>query len=364
MDNNENWKVLLHFLPVDWDEKAKELGAVTRQRKIPSAETLLRVLLIHLADGCSLRETVVRAKQGGLADISDVALLKRLRASSEWLRWLSTAMLTRLGCTVQKPSWLEHFNVRLVDASIITEPGSTGSNWRLHYSLELFGLKCDHFKVTDPKEGETFSNYFIKEGDLMIGDRAYGSKAGITHVFNSKGDFLVRIKNKAMKLFETKDKEFNLLENFNKLDIGDIGDWDVLYSPEKNKWKKIRLCAVKKSAEAAEYSTKKAKQEMVKKQRILNEDTLALHSYFFVITSVNRDILSSKEIIELYRCRWQIELAFKRLKSILGLGHLPKTDPDSSKAWLHGKLVVALLANLIVEEGRCFSPWGYPLRKI
>jgi IS4 transposase len=198
----------------------------------------------------------------------------------------------------------------------------------------------------------------------MIGDRGYGSKVGITHVLDNKSDFLVRIRNKAMILMGTEDKQFNLLEHFKKLEIGDIGDWDVLYNPEKNKWVKIRLCAVKKSPEAAEYSIKKVKQEMSKKQRTISEDTLELHAYFFVITSVERDVLTSKEIVELYRFRWQVELAFKRLKSIFGLGHLPKTDPDSAKAWLHGKLVVALLANLIVEEGRCFSPWGYPLKEI
>lgn len=364
MELEENWEVLLQFMPLNWEEKAKELGAVTRQRKIVSAETLLRILLIHLADGCSLRETVVRAKQGGLADISDVALLKRLRASSEWLRWLSTAMLTQLGGTVQKPSWLSRFNVKIVDASVITEPGSTGSDWRLHYSLELFGLKCDYLKLTEPSEGESFSNYFIKEGDLMIGDRAYGSRAGITYVLENGGDFVVRIRNKAMVLMETGEKEFNLLEHFNKLEIGEIGDWDVLYSPEKNKWVKIRLCAIKKSNEAAELSKKKALQELSKNQKKLNEETIELHGFFFVLTSVERDVLVSKEIMELYRFRWQIELAFKRLKSILGLGHLPKTDPESSKAWLHGKLVVALLANLIIEEGRCFFPWGYPLREV
>jgi hypothetical protein len=364
METEENWKVLLQFMPLNWEEKAKELGAVTRQRKISSAETLLRVLLIHLADGCSLRETVVRAKQGGLADISDVALLKRLRASSEWLRWISTTMLTRLGGTVQKPSWLSRFNVKIVDASVITEPGSTGSDWRLHYSLELFGLKCDYLKLTEPSEGESFSNYFIREGDLMIGDRAYGSKTGITYVLENKGDFVVRIRNKAMTLMESEDREFDLLGHFNKLEIGEIGDWDILYSPEKNEWVKIRLCAIRKSAGAAELSIKKAMQEISKNQRAFNEETVELHGFFFVLTSVARDVLTSKEIMELYRYRWQIELAFKRLKSILGLGHLPKTDPDSAKAWLHGKLAVALLANLIIDEGRCFSPWGYPLREV
>jgi len=78
----------------------------------------------------------------------------------------------------------------------------------------------------------------------MIGDRAYGSRVGITHVLKNKGDYLVRIKNKAMTLMETEEKEFNLLAHFHKLEIGEIGDWDVLYSPGKNKRVKIRLCMV------------------------------------------------------------------------------------------------------------------------
>jgi len=86
MKIDENWKFLLQFLPQGWEQKARELGALTRQRKIMSAEILLRILLIHLADSCSMRETVVRAKESQLADISDVALFKRLKASAEWLR--------------------------------------------------------------------------------------------------------------------------------------------------------------------------------------------------------------------------------------------------------------------------------------
>jgi hypothetical protein len=364
MTTNENWNVLLQFMPEGWQEKGIDLGAITRQRKIASAEVLLRILLIHLADGCSLRETTARAKVANLVDISDVALLKRLKSSSEWLRWISENMLLRLGGTVQKPDWLRTFNVRIVDASVITEPGSTGTDWNLHYSLELFGLKCDYLKITDPSRGESFSNFYINKGDLMLGDRGYGRKVGITHVLKNGGDFLVRLKNKAMTLKILQNKEFKLLENFKQLKVGEIGDWEVLYNSSKNNWDKIRLCAIKKSPEAAEYSIKKAKQEMSKKQRTLNAETLELHGYFFVITSVGKDILSAKEIMELYRLRWQVELAFKRLKSILGLGHLPKTDPESAKAWLHGKLVVALLANLILDEGRRFSPWGYPLTRI
>ena len=91
---DENWQCLQRFLPDGWEEMARRLGAWQRQpRAIPSTESLLRLLLIHLADGCSLRESVVRAHQGGIASISDVALLKRLRAASEWLRWMAVEML-------------------------------------------------------------------------------------------------------------------------------------------------------------------------------------------------------------------------------------------------------------------------------
>jgi hypothetical protein len=50
-------------------------------RQDKSAETLLRVLLLHVGAGFSLRETVVRARAAHWADLSDVALLKRLPKS-------------------------------------------------------------------------------------------------------------------------------------------------------------------------------------------------------------------------------------------------------------------------------------------
>lgn len=357
-----NWKVLLQFLPEGWEDKAQELGALTRRRKIVSAETLLRILLIHLADGCSMRETVVRAREAELVDISDVALLKRLKSSSEWLRWLSVHLAEQVHLPVQKPHWLQDFNVRLVDASVITEPGSTGSDWRLHYSIQLFGLSCDHFQITDQKVGESFRNYPVARGDLLIGDRGYGRIAGMNYVAEHGGDFLVRLSNKAFKVMKDEHEEFNLLDHFRALEYGEIGDFDVFYRVSKDQLKPIRLCVIKKSPETAERSKKEVLRTASKKQQSIDEETLELHEYVFVITSLARDVLSPEEVMSLYRMRWQVELAFKRLKSILGLGHLPKTDPGSAKAWLHGKMVVALLTAAIVEQGRFFSPWGYPLR--
>lgn len=61
----------------------------------------------------------------------------------------------------------------------------------------------------------------------------------------------------------------------------------------------------------------------------------------------------------MYRARWQIELVFKRLKSLAGLGHLKKHDPQAARAWLQGKLLVALLIDALRMASEAFSPWGY-----
>ena len=68
---------------------------------------------------------------------------------------------------------------------------------------------------------------------------------------------------------------------------------------------------------------------------------------------------SAATIMEFYRRRWQIELAFKRLKSLLQFGHLKKTDKEGAKAWLQGKLLVACLIETLILTAERFSPWGY-----
>ncbi len=357
---DENWDVLTKLIPEGWEDKARELGALTRARKIKNSNNLLRVLLIHLADGCSLRETVVRAQKGEIADISDVALYKRLKASTEWLRWMSVELLHKRGISTTIPKWIKKYNVKSVDASVVTEPGSTGSDWRLHYCMDLFELQCDQFNITGPEVGESFLNFSISKNDLYIGDRAYGRLKGIKHIIENDADCIVRLKSKAFNLYDDSNVKINLLEKLKNLDLGQIGDWKVKGKTNKIDEVELRICAIRKSNEESEKSIRKVKSEMKKKQQTVNPETLELHRYIILATTLND--VEAVNIMELYRARWQIEIAFKRLKSIIGFGHLPKTDKDSCRAWLHGKFFVALLTQAVVDEGRFFSPWGYPLR--
>src|SRR5580704_4456941 len=120
---DEDWLVLISLFPEGWQQQAKQTGAIERQRGITAPEALLRLFLLHVARGYSLRETAVRAKEAGLAAISDVGLLKRLRRSEDWLHWLCTRLVIENG--VQMPGEPGQRSVRIVDGTIIKEPGKT-----------------------------------------------------------------------------------------------------------------------------------------------------------------------------------------------------------------------------------------------
>ena len=124
------------------------------------------------------------------------------------------------------------------------------------------------------------------------------------------------------------------------------------------KWH-ARLCAVRKSVAAAERAKKKIRRCASKQGKQLKDVTLEFAEYVFVLTTVSRDLLGAREILNLYCARWQIELCFKRLKSLLRLGHLPKRSDESARAWIQGKLLTVLLVERLCEEARFFSPWGF-----
>jgi hypothetical protein len=168
----EDWELLMSFFPVDWRGLAARSGALKGLRQDKSAESLLRVLLLHVGCGYSLRETVVRAKAAHLADLSDVALLKRLRKSKGWLYQLCCALWRERGVTLEAAATPV---LRLVDSTLVQEPGQTGSLWRLHYSFRWPTLACDDFKLSAREgkgegkgNGESLQQYPLQAGDYLF----------------------------------------------------------------------------------------------------------------------------------------------------------------------------------------------------
>lgn len=145
---DSDFTFLLTLLPEGWQSQAKSLGALRRCRNISNPEDLLRILLIHLAEGASLRQTAVMAAESGLPQLSDVAIMDRLRQSGEWFRWMNTAMMQSWPAPRPQQVFGEHWRIRIVDATMVAEPGPTGSSWRVHYALQLPSLVCDEIQIT------------------------------------------------------------------------------------------------------------------------------------------------------------------------------------------------------------------------
>lgn len=362
LDVTDDFIYLTQFLPQGWQGKAKELGALRRCRKVRDAETLLRVLLIHLAEGCSLRETAVRAREGNLANLSDVAIMDRLRQADEWFRWMNTEIMNRWvarpPATVFGPQW----NVRLVDSTRVKEPGPTGSSWCIHYAIGLPSLACDEMVVLDTHgNGESFRRFSVKAGDLLIGDRAYGVRPGIVHVCDRQGDVLVRFAMDNLPLQTPEGRPFDLLGHLRTLTGTTLGDWAARLDNDRETALLGRVCAIRKSRQAAERARQHVRRQAQKNGSQVKPQTLEAAGFTFVFTTVARQHLPPSGVLEMYRGRWQIELVFKRLKSILALGHLRKTDPQAARAWIHGKLLVAFFIEALIQYGETFFPWGYPL---
>jgi hypothetical protein len=351
----EDWPILCTFLPKGWKEMARRTGALQRARDVPDAESLLRLLLMHVANGYSLAETAVRARQLGM-ELSAVAVFKRLRASEEWLRWLAEQQRGRQRLAVES----QGRPVRAVDATTVSEPGSSGTDWRVHYAINLANLQCDFFQLTGVEGGETLRRIPVRAGDIMMGDRVYATPLGVAHVKSAQADIVVRWNRGSLPLFDAEQHRLDVLRLFRTLKVGGIQQWATQVRHPSDGWMQGRLIALKRSGEATRLARRRLEMRASRRQEKVSRESWEAAQYFSLWTTL-AESFPALLVLELYRLRWQIELAFKRMKSILGLGHLPKKDPVSARAWLHGKIFVGLLLERMVEAADTFSPWGYRL---
>lgn len=356
---DEEWEFLTDLLPEDWREQARTTGALRRARGIGNADSLLQLILMHTATGLSLRQTVVRAQQQSIADISDVALLKRLRSSEPWLRWL-TSRMTEIGEAEIVKRMCSERRVRVVDATTVQEQGGAGTDWRVHYTLCLPDLSCDFFELTDAHGGESYKRIPVEPKDLLLADRGYSNASGASSVRDAHGDVLVRWNSFSFPLKTPTGKPFEPLQQLSKLPKRGAREWAVGFEQDGRKYTG-RLCAIRKSAVATARARDKMRKTARKKKKQVDEEALKLAAFVMVFTTVGQELLDTREVLELYRVRWQIELRFKHLKSLLGLGCLPKYDEQSCRAWIQAKLLCGLLIERLMREAKFFFPWGYRL---
>ena len=357
------WPYLLSFLPDDQvlEATAKSWGAIRRKRAVDSASTLLRLALVYGFCGYSLRQTAAWAEAAAVASLSDVALLKRFRKSSAWLGHLLGIKLAERVTPVP----LKQSRLRLVDATTVSAPGSKGTDWRVHLDFDLGAMAISEIQVTQVRGGESLSRYEFEPGELVVADRGYAHRAGLSHVLDGGAQFVVRLNSSSIPLQQRGGGEFDLLAAVRGLPEAAAEAFEIEVKPDDRHQipaLPVRLIALRKSEEAAEQARTKAFKEASRKSKAVQPQTLELAGYVLVLTSTSEAELAPEEILEIYRFRWQIELVFKRLKSLLRLEDLPAKDPDLARTFLYSKLLAAILLEELTHSYLSFSPWGFRLR--
>jgi DDE family transposase len=360
----DDWPVIRRLLPDDLEQSAREHGAMRRKRgQVQSAEQLLRLILMHVAGGLSLEQTVTRAQARGLATLNAMALHKRLCTSRLWLEALTAYLLAEIQPHLRhnEDCWGMGRRVRILDATDIQEPGSTGSAWRIHYSLRLPEMCCDFFELTDHHGAESLRRLPVEPGDLVLVDRGYNDRKAVGQILECGGELIMRYNSGAFPLLNAAGQPVDPLEKLRPLKIGELGEWPVRFRSPKGQQASARLCALRKSPEQSRRARLKAIRKAARNQVQIRSETLEYADFVVLLCTLSAQEMKLSVVLEFYRARWQVELAFKRLKSLLQMGQLPKKKQASCRAWMQGKILTALLIERLLCEARFFSPWGYPL---
>jgi len=354
----DNIRLLMKHLPAGYEAASKETGAMRRSgRVLRSPSDLMWLLLTHLAQGQTLSNMSALSASSGLGSLSDVAFMKRLINCGGWFKHILRELSPSCVADYLKPAGFGGYRLLAVDASRVSSGVSKFSKpWLLHFALDVFTLTSHEFKITELGTGETLANFTATKGDLFLGDRAYATKNGISHCLAGEADFILRLRFGAFSMRLDSGEEADLLKLLNRARENEAVDIPVHvdlsgYGLGK---RRLRVCAVRKSEDAIEKAMRSIKKKDQKRQCVRSDGAKQFGEYIAVITSLPGSI-SADKVLSAYRFRWQVELYFKRLKSLMEAGEVPKKRAECMEAWLNGKMILAILFEILLSK-LDFSP--------
>lgn len=350
---SSGWSSILSALPpsLDLTALARSEGALKRNRRISDGETLLRLALWYGPCGLSLRSAAALAAGTQTAHLSDVALLKRLSGAADWLEAIVAAVLAERA-KVFAPGGEIVAGTRdlvLIDGTAINQPGSGGTDWVLHSRYKL-GHGFSGFTLTGRSGGETLERHTFNAGEIVIADRAYarGGK-GLSHVLDQQADFIVRAGWRSLALRDEHGQQLDLLARLKDLQPGEMADLQVDVAVGKGTLP-IRLVVEARPDDAVPVVVERVKRKAQKNGRTGDPRSQEAARYMIIATSLDAQSYPPATILALYRMRWQIELAFKRLKSLLNLDRLPAKSRNLARTWLNAHLLLALLIDDMTQQ--------------
>jgi hypothetical protein len=359
------WFELSALLPsdLDLDTLARTHGAVERRRGdgLIDGTSLFRVSLARGPGGKSLPEAALWARQNGVAELCGQSPNERLHRSVAFL----SAILHRLlaGRPVGKTSIWAGRCLRIADGSSLSQRGSKGTDWRIHGVYDLGGGGFSHLEITDAHGAESLLHCAPVANEVLIADRGYAKTKALRACLDSSGphprDFIVRTGWRALILHDRNGDPFDLIAHLGALPAGDTPqEWTVrpvVGGMRQAAVPLIRLIVQPLPADKVEAARAKLRRRASKKQEKLDPRTLIAAGFMVLVTSLPEEI-PTEEICAAYRLRWQIELAFKRLKSLLNIDRIPTRTTPGGLSWLYPHLILTLLTEDICQDFLESSP--------
>ncbi|WP_284424095.1 MULTISPECIES: IS4 family transposase [unclassified Bradyrhizobium] len=348
---NQDWTSVVARLggPQALDHTARETKAFVRPREIRNAVDLLRLILAYCLGEQGLRLTAAWATSVGLVDISNVALLYRLRQCGDWL-----ALLVGQALASAAPKRSRGRLIRIIDATTVPKKGRQGKTknevFRIHSAFDLPRERFGHFELTDQHEGETLDRVPAVPGEIRIADRAYLQPERMANLIRLGADFVIRAGWKGARWRDCAGRALDLVAELRKAAKRGLIDRPIWIKPRRGAPLAVRLVAIKKPQDAAAAARRKAKLAARKGGHTLSKQTLEAADWVILMTSLAPDDFPTEDVLALYRLRWRIELGFKRLKSVIGLKGPPGADERSARPHILAHLLIILLLEPLVDE--------------
>lgn len=299
------------------------------------------------------RSTAVWSAAIDLAQLSNVALLKRVRKTAFWLE----TILNRQLAVQTKPldmALTKGRLIRIVDATVVAKAARSqrqaGGVWRVHAVFDLDGKteRFSAFDLTDEREGERLDRAAVVVGESRIGDRAYLQPDRIAAVRAAGGDVLIRTPWNGARWLDVDGKPLNLIGVLMKARSAGTVDRPIWIKSTAATPIALRLVAIPKPEAAIAQTRAKLEAEARAKGRDLQPETLVAAGWVILVTSLHAVDVPTAAIGALYQLRWRIEISFKHLKSGLGFKRPPGNDPDIAKAHILSHLLMALMTEPLI----------------
>lgn len=353
IDVLNGWETVAQYLPPDYEALAAEYQQAETKfgnAKIRDGATLLQFILLHVGADLPLRQTVAVMAEAGGPKLSPMRLHKKMVRAAPYLRALVERMVA--WPVEGAPERWGGYVFCAVDATVVCGPGAVGTDARIHTKLRVADASLVSAEVTDETGGESFCRFAWGPDELAVGDRAYFTPRGIEHVLDAGAEVLVRYRLDGVELQNAKGEVIDVLGAVSHMSVGETLDLDVT-AKLPSRLAPGRLVAYRLPDDAVERARERMRRD---KGSELSPRVYESAKYVLLFTTAARSRLDANRCLQGYRLRWQIELQFKRWKSLCGFDLLPNWREDTTLAWLYAKVLLGAMLDRMASIPTELSP--------